>query len=204
MKKKELTLRSFIVLTTATFTLLGCAMHFVLPHNAGASVERSQASTTETTQTTTERTTLPTTTKAPPAPCEVELIPDTIWGEVVTLLGRTIWGEAEGVQDKAEQAAVAWCILNRVDATGQTIEEVVTAPGQFHGFYRVEGEVPREFLDLAADVLNRWNLEKQGTEDVGRVLPADYLYFVGDGARNYFSKEWQSSDYWGWTLKSPY
>lgn len=203
MKKKTLTLRTFIVLTAATCALMSVAMHFTLQHSTGAS---AQTSTTET-ETETEPTTeaeQTTTEVTAPAPCEDELLHNTIWGEVVTLLGRTIWGEAEGVEDKAEQAAVAWCILNRVDATGQTIAEVVTAPGQFHGFYRVEGEVPEEFLDLAADVLNRWNLEKQGAEDVGRVLPADYLYFVGDGARNYFSKEWQSSDYWGWSLKSPY
>jgi hypothetical protein len=122
----------------------------------------------------------------------------------VELIGRTIWGEAEGVNDKAEQAAVAWCILNRVDDSGKTIEEVVTAPNQFQGFYRVTGEVPEHFLQLAEDVLLRWRMEKAGADDVGRVLPADYLFFIGDGARNYFSKEWKATDYWGWTLKSPY
>ena len=122
----------------------------------------------------------------------------------VELIGRTIWGEAEGVHDKAEQAAVAWCILNRVDDSGKTIEQVVTAPHQFVGFYRVKGEVPETFLELAEDVLLRWHMEKAGADDVGRVLPSDYLFFVGDGARNHFSKEWRSTDYWGWSLKSPY
>ena len=122
----------------------------------------------------------------------------------VELIGRTIWGEAEGVKSTAEQAAVAWCILNRVDDSGKTIEQVVTAPHQFVGFYRVTGEVPEHFMELAEDVLLRWRMEKAGMEDVGRVLPEDYLFFIGDGARNYFSKEWKSTDYWGWTLKSPY
>lgn len=122
----------------------------------------------------------------------------------VELIGRTIWGEAEGVKDKAEQAAVAWCVLNRVDDSGKTIEEVVTEPSQFVGFYRVTGEVPESFLELAEDVLLRWHLEKTGAEDVGRVLPEDYLFFIGDGARNHFSKEWQAPDFWDWTLKSPY
>ena len=121
----------------------------------------------------------------------------------VELIGRTIWGEAEGVRSKAERAAVAWCILNRVDAWGKTIEEVVTAPMQFLG-YRPEGECPQEHLDLAADVLTRWNTEKEGGEDVGRTLPADYLYFYGDGERNHFSVEWRSGIYWRWTLTSPY
>ncbi len=122
----------------------------------------------------------------------------------IELIGRTIWGEAEGVKDKAEQAAVAWCILNRVDESGKTIEEVVKAPHQFQGFYRVKGEVPEHFLQLAEDVLLRWRMEKAGVEDVGRVLPAGYLFFIGDGQRNHFSKEWKATDYWGWSLKSPY
>lgn len=121
----------------------------------------------------------------------------------VELIGRTIWGEAGGVKSKAERAAVAWCILNRVDARGQTVEEVVTAPMQFLG-YRPEGECPQEHLDLAADVLTRWNAEKEGTKDVGRTLPAEYLYFYGDGERNHFSIEWRSGLYWDWTLRSPY
>lgn len=120
------------------------------------------------------------------------------------LLARTIWGEAEGVTDIAEQAAVAWCALNRVDATGKSIEEVVTAPRQFVGYYRVSGEVPAHYLHLAEDVLLRWRMEKTGSENVGRVLPAEYLYFTGDGVRNYFRKDYQSTDYWDWSLKSPY
>ena len=123
--------------------------------------------------------------------------------EEVELIGRTIWGEAEGVKSKAERAAVAWCILNRVDAWDKTIEEVVTAPVQFLG-YRPEGECPQEHLDLAADVLTRWNAEKKGAEDVGRTLPANYLYFYGDGERNHFSIEWRSGIYWRWTLTDPY
>lgn len=122
----------------------------------------------------------------------------------VELVARTIWGEAEGVKDKAEQAAVAWCILNRVDESGKTIEEVVTAPHQFQGFYRVKGEVPERFLQLAEDVLRRWHLEKAGFEDVGRTLPSDYLFFIGFDGRNFFSTEWQAPDFWDWTLKSPY
>lgn len=121
----------------------------------------------------------------------------------VELIGRTIWGEAGGVQSEAERAAVAWCILNRVDASGKSIEEVVTAPNQFHG-YRPTGDCPQEHLDLAADVLTRWQAEKNGEQHVGRVLPANYLYFIGDGERNHFSKEYGSTDYWNWRLINPY
>ena len=123
----------------------------------------------------------------------------------VALIARTIWGEAECVSDTAEQAAVAWCILNRVDAWNQTIEEVVTAPNQFVGFYRNNGdECPKEYRYLAADVMNRWKAEKRGFKNVGRVLPADYLYFTGDGTRNYFTTTWPKGESWDWSLPTPY
>lgn len=121
----------------------------------------------------------------------------------VELIGRTIWGEAGGVQSKAERAAVAWCILNRVDAYGKSIEDVVTAYKQFHG-YRPKGDCPQEHLELAADVLVRWYAEKCGAANVGRTLPADYLYFVGDGRHNHFSVEYESGDFWDWSLPNPY
>lgn len=123
--------------------------------------------------------------------------------EDVELIGRTIWGEAGGIESAAERAAVAWCILNRVDSFGQTIEEVVTAEHQFVG-YRPTGDCPKEHLELAADVLVRWYAEKDGAEDVGRVLPSDYLFFIGDGEHNHFSIEWKSSTYWNWSLPDPY
>lgn len=121
----------------------------------------------------------------------------------VELIARTIWGEAEGVRSKTEQAAVAWCILNRVDHYGKTVEEVVTAPQQFLG-YRAIGECPQEFYDLAADVLRRYEAEKQGETNSGRVLPSNYLYFTGDGVRNHFTVEWQSDDSYRWIMPSPY
>ena len=119
------------------------------------------------------------------------------------LIGRTIWGEAGGIKSEAERAAVAWCILNRVDASGESIREVVTAPNQFHG-YKSRGVCPQQHIDLATDVLIRWKAEKQGRDDVGRVLPADYLYFMGDGKHNHFTTEYLGTDYWDWSLTDPY
>jgi hypothetical protein len=141
-------------------------------------------------------------------PAETETEPETeaktdARARDIELLGRTIWGEAGGVESTAERAAVAWCILNRVDAWGKTIEEVVTAPHQFYG-YRTDGTCPQEHLDLAEDVLSRWESEKLGTCASGRTLPAGYLYFTGDGSRNHFTKEWGSSETWTWVLPNPY
>lgn len=121
------------------------------------------------------------------------------------MLARLIWAEARGVPSDAEKAAVAWCVLNRVDSTRwpDTIEGVVTDPYQFA--YYSSDPVTEELLALAEDVLTRWGQEKDGLEDVGRVLPADYFFFSGDGKQNHFRMEYEStSTRWGWSLPDPY
>ena len=137
-------------------------------------------------------------TKATPAP-----VPRLASDHDIELIARTIWGEAEGVQSKAEQAAVAWCILNRVDKTGDTIESVVLAPAQFY-CRTWDDTVPDYFMELAQDVVHRWEQEHAGYTDVGRTLPPTYLYFIGDGSRNHFTVEWQSNVYWNWSFPDPY
>lgn len=125
----------------------------------------------------------------------------------VEMLAKTIWGEARGVESITEKAAVAWCILNRVDAKGYAcggdIKYVLTFPGQFVG-YDEDNPVTTECKEIAADVLTRWAAEKAGTEDVGRVLPKEYTYFTGNGERNYFTDEWKGGNTWDWSLPSPY
>lgn len=123
----------------------------------------------------------------------------------VDMLARLIYTEARGVASTTEQAAVVWVVLNRLDnpeRVESSIVEVVCAPYQFD--YRPWVPVTPEFRTLAEDVLERWQAEKQGRVDVGRVLPAEYQYFEGKNGRNWFSAEWRSDDYWGWSLPSPY
>ena len=123
----------------------------------------------------------------------------------VEMLARLIYTEARGVRSKTEQAAVVWVVLNRLDNPNRlqkTIAEVVCAPYQFD--YRPWAPVTDEFKALAVDVLERWQAEKDGQADVGRVLPAEYQYFEGWGGRNWFSAEWRSDEYWDWSLPSPY
>lgn len=119
-------------------------------------------------------------------------------------LAQLCWGEARGVRSKAQKAAVMWCVLNRCDAQRKSITQVIMAKNQFAG-YSAENPVEGELLNLAFDVLDRWKLEKEGTANVGRVLPKDYLYFSGDGVQNYFRDRY-SGDYhiWDWSLPSPY
>lgn len=127
----------------------------------------------------------------------------------IDMLAKTIWNEARGIKSDMEKAAIAWCVLNRVDSTDyefrnmNTIEEVLTAPGQVEG-YRESNPLDDHLVELAEDVLIRWNMEKDGVEDVGRVLPKDYYFWWGDGKNNHFRKQLEDQVFWDWLWDSPY
>lgn len=140
-------------------------------------------------------------------------LPETTTGQAASdmaeeaeYIAKTLYGEARGCST-TEQAAVAWCILNRVDDESglwpDDIIGVVTQEHQFAG-YSQEHPVLPELYDLALDVLERWQREKAGVDDVGRVLPVDYCYFQGDGQHNYFRQEFEGGPVWDWRLESPY
>ena len=120
------------------------------------------------------------------------------------MLARLVYGEARGVNSRAEQAGVIWCALNRVDAgySNGTISSVVRARSQFA--YSSRLPVKESLRSLAEDVVIRWLLEKRGVAYVGRVLPSDYLYFAGRNGHNWFRKTYRSNHYWDWSLPDPY
>lgn len=116
-------------------------------------------------------------------------------------LANVTWGEARGCS-VTEQAAVMWCVLNRVDSPlyPDSVGEVVTQKAQFNG-YSESNPITQEMLQLANSVLTYWS---EG-DDSGRVLPKEYLYFTGDGEHNYFYTTWASNAVaWDWSLPSPY
>ena len=121
----------------------------------------------------------------------------------VEMLARLTWGEARGCTT-TEQAAVMWCVLNRVDSEDplfpDTIQEVITQKNQFHG-YNINNPIWPELEDLARDVLMRWL-----TNEEGRVLPPEYCWFSGDGSHNYFRDAYglKKANIWDWSLESPY
>lgn len=117
-------------------------------------------------------------------------IPD----ELAEWAGRAIWGEAGGIQDEAQRAAVVWCACNRADAWDMDIGNVLNVEA-FHGL-AICGTVPEQHVELARDVLARWTLEAEGWQDVGRVLPSRFLYFEGNGIVNLFSTEYGGGEYW--------
>lgn len=120
----------------------------------------------------------------------------------IKMLAQVVYGEARGCS-KTEQAAVIWCILNRVDDPNypNEITKVITQEGQFSG-YSENNPIDYEIIDLVEDVMNRWVFEKTAIGSVGRVLPKEYLYFVGDGKKNYFRDS--NGNQWNWELNSPY
>lgn len=130
--------------------------------------------------------------------------PDKPWtDEEAEVLAKMLWGEARGVPSETEQAACVWCVLNRVDHGYGSILEVVTAPSQFVG-YRENNPIDETLWLLCEDVLTRWQREKDGETEVGRVLPPDYLWFSGDGYHNYFRNAYRGGNTWDWEYESPY
>lgn len=111
--------------------------------------------------------------------------------------------EAGGVYPLSHRAAVVWCILNRADATGNSISSIITAPHQFA--WVPSQAYSQEQYDFVKDIFTRWLLEKEGFENVGRVLPEEYKWFHGDGYHNHFRNAYSGSyAIWDWSLPSPY
>lgn len=103
----------------------------------------------------------------------------------VIALAQMLYGEARGCTVDNQMKCV-WCVLNRVDDPRfpDTIIGVVSAPGQFYG-YSPDFPVLDRLYAVALDVMQRWAAEKQGAEVV-RELGSEYLWFTGDGVKNYF------------------
>lgn len=144
---------------------------------------------------------------------EVEL-PKFYTDDDAIALAKMLYGEARGVgkletaagvvSGKCQQAAVIWTVLNRYDAGfADSIKSVVVAPHQYYG-YLESNPIDDELLDLAYDVLDRWNNERNGETNVGRVLPSDYMWFHGDGQHNHFRNKYRGGSRWDWTLEDVY
>ena len=194
-----------LIVAALAVTLAGCKDAQNWPPQTGAErpVYTGDTTPTPSTENTAEATTAAEKGESePPSPTEDPWEPDPLDVQYIAI---TIYGEAGVVPSKARQAAVGWCILNRVDDPGfpDTIAEVVTAPYQFAG-YHAGTTPPERYFDLARDILTRYHREQQGEAEVGRTLPQGWYFFTGDGEENYFTKEWRGTDTWDWTLPDPY
>lgn len=152
-----------------------------------------------------------------PEPVEevIEERPKKYTDDDVIAMAKLLYGEARGVKDlyiwdgrvissEYQKACVIWSVLNRYDKGWEnSIIATVSAYKQFHG-YNPNNPVLEELVIISYDVLERWNREKYGETDVGRVLPSEYLYFYGDNSTNWFMAEYGSPYKYNWDLDDPY
>jgi len=125
--------------------------------------------------------------------------------EDIKILGNVIYNEARGLST-LEQSCVAWVVLNRCNKYGATIKEVATAKSQF-AYYpnkQFDSDILASCEALAKDVIIRYLCEQDGFDDVGRTLPLGYIYFHGDGKANYFKTQLHATEFWDYSLPSPY
>lgn len=118
-------------------------------------------------------------------------------------IAKVLYRECRGIESDTEKACVVWTILNRVDTYSSNVYSVVREANQYA--FSENTPVWDELVELARDVLERWNFEKNGEECVGRVLPKEYLYFEGDGTHNYFKDNHvYPCNIWNYSIESPY
>ena len=133
---------------------------------------------------------------------KIEYLVSTYDNEII-MATKVMVVEAGGVYPLSHRAAVVWCILNRADATGNSISSIITAPHQFA--WIPSQAYSQEQYDFVKDIFTRWLLEKEGFENVGRVLPEEYKWFHGDGYHNHFRNAYSGSyTIWNWSLPSAY
>lgn len=127
----------------------------------------------------------------------------------VIAMAQMTYGESWITQSDTEMSWSMWCVCNRFDsgdpfyANCESLYDIIAQNRQFHG-YDPNNPIEDRLVELARDVLDRWSAEKQGATDVGRTLPAEYLYFWGDGLHNHYTTEYQGGTEYDGYLGSPY
>ncbi|MCI8331642.1 MAG: hypothetical protein HFE78_02305 [Clostridiales bacterium] len=126
---------------------------------------------------------------------------DEISDEELTLLAQLIQGEA-GSSPLTQKAAIVWVVFNRIDNGYGDLTDVVTG-GAFHGWGEWQ-EASEENKMLAKDVYIRWQAEKAGFTEVGRIIPPNCCHFSGNGMRNLFRVGGLKGEVWDFRWQSPY
>lgn len=126
--------------------------------------------------------------------------------EYAVMLAKLVYGESRGIKSQTHQACIIWTVLNRLDSEDwpNDIKKLLKQPHQFHYVASLPtvDDYGRDLVQLARDVIFRYKAEKSGVEDVGRVLPSDYIFYTGNGRENYFRNA--DGDIWDYTYTSPY
>lgn len=110
------------------------------------------------------------------------------------MVAQTVWGEIRG-GTKDEWRLVIWCICNRVDSqhndfkNQNTIEKVVTARNQFHG-YSSTNPIDEDIMEVVLEELYKWSAGEEAPIIEPYATTSEYLFFYGDGVHNWFREEW--------------
>jgi hypothetical protein len=113
----------------------------------------------------------------------------------VDMLSRMVYGEALGCAGD-EQALCVWTAINRLDdgRFGETISEVLTAPGQFTG-YSEKHPVTDGIRAVVRECLTEWALGEPAPLLAPYATERPYLYFDGghmdehDRPHNFFRQD---------------
>lgn len=102
----------------------------------------------------------------------------------VLALSKVLAGECYDFNE-LDKIRVCEVILNRVSkGYGANINEVVTAPNQFIGYYKQSRPISQNDIDVATSVLDKWHKNEQ------KPL-SNYLYFTaGDNGNNVFREKY--------------
>ena len=159
-RRRRAMLRRRVALTVALLTV-AALLAALMPWSGSGAADKPK----DTTAGTLEEVHQPTAVLLPSSGTVAGYVPN---AAEVEALAKLIYGEAGIVPSTTEQAAVVWCVLNRVDDPRfpDTVLEVIKAPYQFSG-YDPEYPVKEEFALLAADVLTRYRAERDGEETSG-------------------------------------
>ena len=146
-RRRRAMLRRRVALTVALLTV-AALLAALMPWSGSGAADKPK----DTTAGTFEEVHQPTSVLLPSSGTVAGYVPN---AAEVEALAKLIYGEAGIVPSTTEQAAVVWCVLNRVDDPRfpDTVLEVIEAPYQFSG-YDPEYPVKEEFALLAADVLH--------------------------------------------------
>lgn len=132
------------------------------------------------------------------------LIRSVITEEEEREIARMLYGE-ERQYGYIERAAVVWHLLNRIDSPleANTVKGDLTH-AHYSGYIK-SNPVEEWAIWIVRDVVWRYACEKEGYEEVGRILPREFLYMACYKGHNRYRDRYRGScHFWDWSIPSPY
>ena len=129
------------------------------------------------------------------------LIRSVITEKEETKLVQMLYGE-ERTHSFRERAAVIWHTFNRVDSPLEANSVNKDITHSHYSGYLTSNPKKDWAIWIVRDVTWRYACEQLGYEDVGRVLPPDYLYMAMHKGHNRFRTKYRGGSYYDWNIPS--